>query len=246
MSDSRRFQSVQDAYWSDADATHFHWTTTDRGFAPVEDALLAAPLAALQFPCLEVGCGEGTNLARLATRGPVIGVDRHPAKVRFAARAVPGARLAAADAIRLPFADGRFRGVLIRDLLHHLPRPEDALAEVARVLAPGGTLVVMEPNGANPLVALQARLVPAEAVARTFGPETVLRTLHGLPFAAPEVEMAQGFPLRRVVLHPRFGAPALGRIAPVARALAALEGVCARAMPRRRWSYVVVRATRRG
>lgn len=244
MSDPRHFQSMQDAYWNAADATHFQWTTTDPGFAPVEDALLAAPLAALAFPCLEVGCGEGTNLARLVKRGPTVGVDRHPAKVEFAARAVPGVRVVAADATRLPFVTASFRGVLVRDLLHHLPHPEHAMAEIARVLAPGGTLVVMEPNGANPLVALQARMVPAEAVARTFGPHTVQQALRGLPFSAPEIRMAQGFPLRRVVLHPRFGVPALGRVAPVARALAALERACELATPERRWSYVVAHATR--
>jgi SAM-dependent methyltransferase len=240
------FQSVQDAYWNAADARHFHWTTTDPGFAPVETALLAGPLAALDFPCLEVGCGEGTNLARLATRGRTVGVDRHPAKVGFAARAVPAAAVAAADATRLPFPDASFRGVLVRDLLHHLEHPERAMAEVARVLAPGGQLVVMEPNGANPLIALQARLVPAEAGARRFRPGAVVDTLRGLPFAPPDVHMAQGFPLRRLVLHPRFGMPALGRLAPVARLLGALERAAEAATPRPRWSYVIVRATRLG
>lgn len=241
---TRDFQTVQDAHWSVADARHFEWTTHDPGFAPVEDALLGEALADLPFPCLEVGCGEGTNLARLAARGPAVGVDRHPAKVAFAARAIPGARLAAADALALPFRRAAFRSVLVRDLLHHLEEPTRAIAEIARVLAPGGTLVVIEPNGANPLVALQARLVPAEAVLKRFRPDHVLAALAGQPFGRPTLRMAQGFPLRRLVLHPRFGLPALGRMAPVARALAAFERAAAAALPERRWSYAVMRTIR--
>ena len=77
-----------------ADAAHFHWTTADPGFAPVEEALLGPRLGALAFPCLEIGCGEGTNLVRLARRGRPFGIDRSLARARFAARAVPGAQLA--------------------------------------------------------------------------------------------------------------------------------------------------------
>ena len=239
------FQRVQDAHWSVADAGHFAWTTSDPGFAPVEDELLLPALADLERPCLEVGCGEGTNLARLVGGGLVVGVDRHPAKVAFAARVLPDARVAAADALALPFGTATFRSVVVRDLLHHLEQPGTAVGEIARVLAPGGTLVIVEPNGANPLVALQARVVPAERVLRGFRPVNVLAALDGQPFDPPTTYMAQGFPLRRLVLHPRFGVPRLGRV-PLARAaLAALEAACARLMPRSRWSYVVVRSRRR-
>jgi SAM-dependent methyltransferase len=239
------FQAIQDAHWAEADAAHFAWTTRDPAFAPVEDALLEPHVATLAFPCLEIGCGEGTNLARLARRGRPVGIDRYPAKARFAARAVPGARVAAADATALPFRDGAFASVLIRDLLHHLPEPRRATAEAVRVLRPGGTLLVFEPNGANPLIALQGRLVAAEAALRTFRPASVLDALAGLPLDAPEVTMAQGFPLRRLVLHHRFGVPALGRLRASAGALAALERAIESIVPRARWSYAVVRARRR-
>jgi SAM-dependent methyltransferase len=241
----RDFQSVQDAHWGVADAAHFAWTTLDAPFAPIEDAFLEPLVADLPFPCLEIGCGEGTNLARLARHGAAVGIDRYPAKARFAARAVPAARVATADATALPFGDGTFRSVLIRDLLHHLPDRRRATAEAVRVLAPGGTLLVVEPNGANPLIAVQGRLVPAEAALKTFRPASVHAALDGLPLEHVETSMGEAFPLRRLVLHHTFGVPALGRWAPTARALAALERAVSAVVPRDRWSYTIVRARRR-
>ena len=238
------FQEVQDRHFATADEAHYRWATEDPAFAPVEDALIAQALDGVRFPCLEIGCGEGTNLARLVRRGRAVGVDRHPEKLRFAASAVPAARVVAADALALPFGDGAFTGVLVRDLLHHVSDPRRAAAEAVRVLAPGGTLVVLEPNGKNPIVALQARLVPAESSLRRFGPASVLGALSGLPLTAPRVDMVQGLPLRRLVLHYRFGWPALGRSRAGAALLARLEDVGARLLPRERWSYALVRSER--
>jgi SAM-dependent methyltransferase len=239
-----RFQSTQDAHFAEADAAHYRWTTEDPAFAPVEDALLEPRLAGLPFPCLEVGCGEGTNLARLVRHGRPIAIDRYVEKLRFAARAVPTARLATADATALPFRNDAFAGVLIRDLLHHLPEPRRALGEAARVLRPGGMLLVLEPNGRNPFVALQARLIPAEANARAFTPTVVRALLDGFPFAGIELEMAQGFPLRRLVLHHRFGWPALGRSRAGAALWRGLEQLGERLVTSTRWSYTIIRARR--
>jgi SAM-dependent methyltransferase len=50
-----------------------------------------------------------------------------------------------ADAHRLPFRDGFFAGVVMLDVLHHLERPIEFLKEAARVLEPGGRLVMIEP-----------------------------------------------------------------------------------------------------
>jgi SAM-dependent methyltransferase len=238
------FRVAQDRRFSDADAAQFHWTTKDQAFAPVEDALLEPWLPGLPFPCLEIACGEGTNLARLARRGRPVGIDRYPEKVRFAAQAVPAARVAAADAVTLPFRDGSFASVLIRDLLHHLLKPEEAVREAVRVLRTGGTLLVIEPNGRNPFVALQARLVPSESRLRSFTPGSVRKTLEGLPLTDITTDMAQGFPLRRLVLHYRFGMPALGRIGPVGAALSVLERLGQRVVPRTRWAYAIIKACR--
>jgi SAM-dependent methyltransferase len=238
------FQAAQDRYFETADGARYRWTTEDRAFAPAEDALLEPRLAELPFPCLEIGCGEGTNLARLVRRGAPVGIDRYPDKVRFAAHAVGAARLAVADAETLPFADGAFAGVLIRDLLHHLADPRRTTAEAARVLAPGGRLLLLEPNDRNPLVSLQARLIRPEAGLRDFTPDTVLELLRGLPLADVQLEMAQPLPLRRLVLHYRYGWPALGRTRAGARLLENLERLGGRLIPRLRWAYTVIRARR--
>jgi SAM-dependent methyltransferase len=238
------FQATQDLHFAEADVSHHHWATKDPAFAPAEDELLGPWLADLPFPCLEIGCGEGTNLVRLARRGLPVGIDRYVEKIRFAVRAVPGARGVVADAVALPFRDASFASVLIRDLLHHLPDPRGATAEAARVLSPGGVLLLLEPNGRNPLVALQARVVPAEAVLRRFTPASVLAALDGLPLEPVRVEMAQGFPLRRLVFHYRFGVPALGRTRAGAAIVGALERLGERVLSRSRWSYTVVRTRR--
>jgi len=52
---------------------------------------------------------------------------------------------AVADAQRLPFPDGAFGNIVMFDVLHHIERPLLFLREAARVLEPGGRLIVLEP-----------------------------------------------------------------------------------------------------
>src|SRR5262249_42816486 len=56
------------------------------------------------------------------------------------------------DLESLPFADGFFGAVICRGSLHHVPSREQAFAEAARVLAPGGLLALTEPSDDFPLV----------------------------------------------------------------------------------------------
>lgn len=239
------FDQVQRDYFEEAEVERFRWITGAPGFAETEDALLAPLAARLDSPCLEIGCGEGNNLVRFAEGRRCTGVDLFPKKLHFAAGELSGCRFAAADAARLPFADASFRSVFVRDLLHHVPEPRAVLEEVCRVLAPGGVLCLLEPNGRNPLVWLQTRIVPAEAGARDFSPDVVRGLLAGLPFEDVEVEARQPMPLRRAVLHYERGLPGLGESRAALAVLGAAEAALGALLPRSRWTYVQIVATLR-
>lgn len=92
---------------------------------------------------LDVGGGSGQGLRTLradGTSGAV--VDAAPGMVaRAHRRGLPAVR---GDATRLPVRDGSVDAVLVLDALHHMPDPAAVVAETARVLAPGGVLVVLE------------------------------------------------------------------------------------------------------
>lgn len=94
---------------------------------------------------LDVGAGTGALLGRLASERPSLraaAVDLAPGMCARARVAAPGAALAAADAEALPFGAGLFDVVVSTSTLQWLPRLAPALAEMRRVLAPGGAVCV--------------------------------------------------------------------------------------------------------
>jgi len=126
----------------DADAVRARRALLDRGhYAPVVDAVAAAAAVAAPDHVLDAGCGEGTYLAAVtaATGSRGWGVDVSKPAVRLAARRHPEHRYAVASSLDLPFADG----VLDAVLSVFAPR---AFAEFARVLRPGGALVLASPG----------------------------------------------------------------------------------------------------
>lgn len=94
-------------------------------------------------PALDVPCGTGLLLADLAALGfRPRGGDRDPAPARAAGLAADALDLEA----RLPYADGAFGLVTCVEGIEHVEAQRPLLAEVARVLAPGGALVLTTPN----------------------------------------------------------------------------------------------------
>jgi len=90
---------------------------------------------------LDVGCGAGFVANDLARRGfEVVGVDVSPDALAVAARhdSTRTARWIAADARALPFPDASFDAACAMDFLEHVDPIEPFVAEIARVLSPGG------------------------------------------------------------------------------------------------------------
>ncbi len=97
---------------------------------------------------VDVGCGPGRLTAPLAAWHEMTGCDISPAMLEEARALCPALRLVEADARRLPFADDEFDGALALDLLAHLPDLDAGLAELARVVRPGGPLIFDTSNAA--------------------------------------------------------------------------------------------------
>jgi ubiquinone/menaquinone biosynthesis C-methylase UbiE len=95
---------------------------------------------------LDVGCGTGmtaVRLARLSAIAEVVGIDPSPDALKHA-RQRHAFSLHCGSVLDLPFPDGRFELASCFDVLQHLPvgsQPE-ALEEIARVLSPGGWLLL--------------------------------------------------------------------------------------------------------
>ncbi len=94
---------------------------------------------------LDAGCGTGFNLLALARLGRATGIDLAPEALAFCKER--GVRAVRASLLGLPFADATFDAVTSFDVLYHAWVTDDrtAVGEMARVLAPGGVLLVRVP-----------------------------------------------------------------------------------------------------
>jgi len=94
---------------------------------------------------LDAGCGVGGGLKWLSAFGVTAGIDLHPLAIAYASRVSD--RVARASVQQLPFASESFDLVASFEVLYHLAVTDDeaALREFARVLRPGGWLVVRVP-----------------------------------------------------------------------------------------------------
>ena len=97
------------------------------------------------FRWIDIGCGSGAFTELLIERGApaeVQGVDPSEGQLAFA-RTRPAARLAQfrqGDAMALPFPEDRFDAAIMALVIFFVPDPAKAVAEMVRVVAPGGTV----------------------------------------------------------------------------------------------------------
>src|SRR5262245_19383978 len=122
-----------------AERDHFWF----RGFRRFVEPLVAQATGDRRPAILDCGCGTGHNLTWLRRYGRAYGIDLTWAGLQYAA-SQGERRVARATAARLPFADAAFGVVTSFDVLYSLPDDveRDAIAEMYRVLGPGGTLIV--------------------------------------------------------------------------------------------------------
>jgi ubiquinone/menaquinone biosynthesis C-methylase UbiE len=99
---------------------------------------------------LDAACGSGIVGRELCQRvGEVHGVDVTPAMIDLATQeskkaGIENMSFSIGDVCALPMADSSFDGALTRFTVHHLPVPQRLLSELARVVRPGGLVVVQD------------------------------------------------------------------------------------------------------
>lgn len=131
---------------------------------------------------LDIGCGVGHSFEELAPR-ETVGVDLDAASLAPQRR-----ETVVSDMRDLPFEDGSFESVLAVQSIEHVPDPERALAEFARVLAHGGRAVLVTPN----------RL--------TFGrPDEIIDPYHFVEYDADELRRLCELSFEPVTVHGIFG-----------------------------------------
>lgn len=165
--DLRRLQSISEG-WATRVADYFRhhagdWehiralhTDQERVDKALTDALSGRPIDSL----LDIGTGAGHVLLLLAGQVPAaIGIDRSREMLQVARHNLFRAghrhcQVRQADMMALPFDKDNFAAVTLNMVLHFADRPDAVLAEAARVLRPGGQLVVVD-FATHDLVALR-------------------------------------------------------------------------------------------
>lgn len=105
---------------------------------------------------VDVGCGDAalTHLLSQSTPGRVVGIEPEAAGVEMARRALAEAgsraEVAQGRGEDLPFADGQASAVVMCEVVEHIDPIEPLIAEAARVLRPGGALLVSTPQWQRP------------------------------------------------------------------------------------------------
>ena len=108
---------------------------------------------------LDCGCGTGPILSLLSERYPdrrFTGIDFSEKMLEKArAKRLPNVTLVLGDCEALPFAGGSFDVVICSQSFHHYPNPQAFFAGVARVLRPGGRLILRDNTGSLPYLLYQ-------------------------------------------------------------------------------------------
>ncbi len=115
----------------------------EASIAPVFDAVLDHTGVSEGTRYLDIGCGAGMAAAKASALGAVVtGLDASSALIDIAQSRLPAAAFHVGDLQELPFADGSFDLVTSFNAIQYAGDVAEALSEVKRVLAPGGTIAI--------------------------------------------------------------------------------------------------------
>ena len=101
---------------------------------------------------LEVGCGTGQWLLDTPSSIEPVGLDGSRQMLSQAQVKIPGTALVQALAERIPFKDHSFQAVATIHAFHHFSRPDEFLGQAARLLSPGGGLLILGMNAFAPAI----------------------------------------------------------------------------------------------
>lgn len=133
------------------------------------EALLDAAGVKPGHQVLDAGTGPGTVAALACTRGAsVTAVDAEPDMLTLARRQVPDADVRRATLPHLPFADRSFDAAVANFVINHVGDPAAAIAELRRVVRPGGRIAVtIWPSPQPPLQQLWGQIFDASGADRS-------------------------------------------------------------------------------
>jgi ubiquinone/menaquinone biosynthesis C-methylase UbiE len=191
--------------------------STARGGVVAYRIAKIASVGPIEGRWLDCGCAEGSYARALMEAGAheVVGIDLDEAAVARAQSTwteIQSLRFEVGSAEQLPFAGRSFEGVLMNEVLEHVVSQRQTLAEIRRVLVPGGRLIVFSPNRWFPfeghgavigpvrlcfpvplLPWLPQRITWRAMTARNFWPRQLVQTIRAGGFEIQHVGFA--FPL---------------------------------------------------
>lgn len=157
--------------------------------------------------CLEIGCGPGVLLDRVlaADAKSAAGLDHSPDMLALSmernreALASDRLHLKLGDAAHIPWPDHAFDAILSANMFFFVYEPEEVLAEIFRVMAPGGRLVIATMAGPLPEPSLRCPWLypPMGAALNVHTDEEMAAIYHRAGFTDINVESTEGLQLSR-------------------------------------------------
>jgi SAM-dependent methyltransferase len=155
------YETCFPSYLSIAGLNGYLWRTYDRRL----EALIDGITPGTNQRILEVGCGFGHDLVWTAQAGArAVGIDVNSDFVEIAKRTKAAVEnhigrpidvdIRRCNLLAMPEHE-QFDLIYMKDVFHHLEPREEIVAKLASLLAPGGSIVIVEPNAWNPLIQLQ-------------------------------------------------------------------------------------------